>query len=91
MAPINLKVQDCSSSFEWVWDVMSNQEVVDMVAVVIRSYDFTDSVSCNNGGAFQEAEEVLAVEAYVRGSSDNFGFISWRHWRTDNIIKKMHY
>mmetsp|Transcript_42101 Transcript_42101/g.101542 ORF Transcript_42101/g.101542 Transcript_42101/m.101542 type:complete len:1109 (-) Transcript_42101:236-3562(-) len=56
-----------------LWDVMSNQEAVDMVAVVIASYDATDRVSWNNGGAFQEAAEVLAVDAYVRGSNDNIG------------------
>jgi len=56
-----------------LWDVMSNQEVVDMVGVVIASYDATDRVSWNNGGAFQEAAEVLAVDAYIRGSNDNIG------------------
>ncbi|CAJ1935648.1 unnamed protein product [Cylindrotheca closterium] len=56
-----------------LWDVMSNQEAVEMVAIVIASYDATDRVSWNNGGAFQEAAEVLAVDAYVRGSNDNIG------------------
>jgi serine/threonine protein phosphatase PrpC len=52
-------------------DVMSNQESVDMVAEVVAAYNSTDPFSWNNGGAFQEAAEVLAVEAYVRGSTDN--------------------
>jgi protein phosphatase 1L len=56
-----------------LWDVMSNQEAVDMVAQVVAAYDATDRVSWNNGGAFQEAAEVLAIDAYVRGSSDNIG------------------
>ena len=56
-----------------LWDVMSNQEAVDRVASVIESYDATDGVSWNNGGAFQEAAEVLAIDAYVRGSTDNIG------------------
>jgi serine/threonine protein phosphatase PrpC len=56
-----------------LWDVMSNHEAVDMVAEVVASYDSTDRVSWNNGGAFQEAAELLAVDAFVRGSSDNIG------------------
>jgi serine/threonine protein phosphatase PrpC len=56
-----------------LWDVMSNQEAVDMVVQVMESYDATDSVSWNNGGAFQEAAEILAIDAYVRGSTDNIG------------------
>jgi serine/threonine protein phosphatase PrpC len=56
-----------------LWDVMSNQEAVDMVAEIMESYDSTDNVSWNNGGAFQEAAEHLAIEAYVRGSTDNIG------------------
>jgi protein phosphatase 1L len=56
-----------------LWDVMSNQEAVDMVVEVMESYDSTDKVSWNNGGAFQEAAEVLAIDAYVRGSTDNIG------------------
>lgn len=56
-----------------LWDVMSNQEAIDMVAQVMSSYDATDRVSWNNGGAFQEASEVLAIDAYVRGSNDNIG------------------
>lgn len=57
-----------------LWDVMTNQEAVDMVAQVVRSYDDSkDRVSWDNGGAFQEAAEVLAVDAFVRGSTDNIG------------------
>jgi protein phosphatase 1L len=56
-----------------LWDVMTNQEAVDMVAQVVNSYDATDHVSWNHGGAFQEAAEALAVDAFVRGSTDNIG------------------
>jgi serine/threonine protein phosphatase PrpC len=56
-----------------LWDVISNQEAVDMVVKVMESYASTDRVSWNNGGAFQEAAEVLAIDAYVRGSTDNIG------------------
>ena len=52
-----------------LWDVMSNQEAVDMVSQTVDAYDATDRVSWNNGGAYQEAAEVLALEAYVRGST----------------------
>ena len=48
-----------------LWDVMSNQEAVDLAWHVMKE---------NKGGtAFQEAAEVLTQEAYVRGSSDNIG------------------
>eukprot|EP00980_Cylindrotheca_fusiformis_P017830 scaffold5649_cov130-Cylindrotheca_fusiformis.AAC.5 len=56
-----------------LWDVISNQEAIDMVAQVMTAYDATDRLSWNNGGAFQEASEVLAIDAYVRGSNDNIG------------------
>ncbi|KAL3908560.1 MAG: hypothetical protein SGILL_008436, partial [Bacillariaceae sp.] len=52
-----------------LWDVMSNQEAVDMVVDTI-----TEAHSSNAGGSlFQDAAERLAVEAYVRGSTDNIG------------------
>lgn len=48
-----------------LWDVMSNQEAVDMVVQVIRA---------NKGNsAYQEAAELLTQESYVRGSLDNIG------------------
>lgn len=59
---------------------MSNQEAVDMVVDVIlqeRVMIFNDTDlsgrSAGGGGVFQEAAERLALEAYVRGSSDNIG------------------
>lgn len=48
-----------------LWDVMSNQEAVDLAWQVIKQ----DKVELG----FQEAAEVLTQEAYVRGSSDNIG------------------
>jgi len=57
-----------------LWDVMTNQEAVDMVAEVVKTYNSTnDHMNWNHGGAFQEAAEVLAVDAFVRGSTDNIG------------------
>ena len=56
-----------------LWDVMSNEEAVEMVAFVLGSYIETDHVSRDDGGAFQEAAHSLAIEAYVRGSTDNIG------------------
>ncbi|OEU14926.1 protein serine/threonine phosphatase 2C [Fragilariopsis cylindrus CCMP1102] len=60
-----------SLASDGLWDVMSNQEAVDMVVDIIlrenmEMYDAAD-------GPFQEAAERLAVEAYVRGSTDNIG------------------
>ncbi|KAL3762105.1 hypothetical protein ACHAW5_008845 [Stephanodiscus triporus] len=48
-----------------LWDVMNNQEVVDLAWQVIKGN--------KNGTAYQDAAEVLTQEAYVRGSSDNIG------------------
>jgi protein phosphatase 1L len=48
-----------------LWDVMSNQEAVDLAWQVMKG--------SKGGTAFQEAAEVLTQEAYVRGSSDNIG------------------
>jgi len=56
-----------------LWDVMSNQEAVDMVVQVIRKYDPDHGISWEDGGAFQEAAQRLTEEAYVRGSTDNIG------------------
>eukprot|EP00956_Cyclotella_meneghiniana_P007644 scaffold10249_cov59-Cyclotella_meneghiniana.AAC.13 len=44
-----------------LWDVMSNQEAVEMVL---------DTLQKNEGAAFQVAAESLTQEAYIRGSSD---------------------
>ena len=49
-----------------LWDVMSNQEAVDLAWQVISENEMSDT-------AYQEAAEVLTQEAYVRGSSDNIG------------------
>jgi len=48
-----------------LWDVMSNQEAVDLAWQVIKGH--------HSGTSYQEAAEVLTQEAYVRGSSDNIG------------------
>ena len=74
-----------------LWDVVSNQEAVDMVVDIIlrhneahasRYEDTTreialfpsnDDSDTEDGGPFQESAERLAVEAYVRGSTDNIG------------------
>jgi len=82
-----------------LWDVMSNQEAVDMVVEIILQYNeahassiqsgdntrelalfpFYDGTADDqddeegNGGPFQQSAERLAVEAYVRGSTDNIG------------------
>ena len=57
-----------------LWDVMNNQEAVDLVEQVIQKYDSVNEIGWEeHGGAFQEAAEVLTQEAYVRGSTDNIG------------------
>mmetsp|Transcript_107913 Transcript_107913/g.220287 ORF Transcript_107913/g.220287 Transcript_107913/m.220287 type:complete len:270 (+) Transcript_107913:226-1035(+) len=82
-----------------LWDVMSNQEAVDMVVdIILRQhgeafetntkatgevalFPFEDGAlhadhdadDEGSGGPFQESAERLAVEAYVRGSTDNIG------------------
>jgi serine/threonine protein phosphatase PrpC/serine/threonine protein kinase len=56
-----------------LWDVMNNQEVVDMVNEVLEAYSLSEGISWEEGGAFQEAAERLTREAYVRGSTDNIG------------------
>lgn len=50
---------------------MSNQEAVDLVVNVILSS--TGDASVAGGSVFQDAAEQLALEAYVRGSTDNIG------------------
>ena len=76
-----------------LWDVMSNQEAVDMVVdIILQQNEAHNANASNNGnagevalfpgnntnneegsGSFQESAERLAVEAYVRGSTDNIG------------------
>lgn len=57
-----------------LWDVINNQEAVDLVEQVIQKYDSIHERGWEeHGGAFQEAAEVLTQEAYVRGSTDNIG------------------
>lgn len=57
-----------------LWDVFTNQEAVDRVEQVIQKYDPGRTKGWEeDGGAFQEAAEVLTQEAYVRGSTDNIG------------------
>ena len=45
------------------------------VALLPRSSSHSDDIENEeeNGGPFQESAERLAVEAYVRGSTDNIG------------------
>jgi serine/threonine protein phosphatase PrpC len=56
-----------------LWDVLSNQEAVDMVTQAVRAHDSRHGIGWESGGAFQEAAETLTQEAYVRGSTDNIG------------------
>jgi serine/threonine protein phosphatase PrpC len=55
-----------------LWDTMSNQEAVDMVVDVILQAS-SEETTVEGGSIFQDAAERLAVEAYVRGSTDNIG------------------
>ena len=52
-----------------LWDVISNQEAVELVALTVQRY----GQHWKDTGAFQEAAEILTQEAYVRGSTDNIG------------------
>jgi protein phosphatase 1L len=57
-----------------LWDVVTNEEAVNLVSQVVVSYDTEDNgLSWEEGGAFQKAAERLTQEAYVRGSTDNIG------------------
>jgi hypothetical protein len=47
------------------------QYIVNLVAQTITAYQ--GKSSNHFGGAYQEASEVLTLEAYVRGSTDNIG------------------
>jgi len=50
-----------------LWDVVNNDDAVNMVAQTIRSYQSNSTKQ--DAGAYQEASEVLTLEAYVRGST----------------------
>ena len=54
-----------------LWDMVSNTEAVELVSQTIASYQ--NNATKDFGGAYQEASEVLTLEAYVRGSTDNIG------------------
>jgi len=53
-----------------LWDVMSNEEAVDLVNLVLQKFEHEHRGSIE-GETFQEAAEMLTKEAYVRGSTDN--------------------
>lgn len=56
-----------------LWDVMSNQEVNDMVLQGMDEFDPSHGITWEEGGAYQEAAQMLTHQAYIRGSSDNIG------------------
>jgi len=56
-----------------LWDVVSNQEAVDMVVEVYKESRVKKSISMDDGGPFQVASRRLTHEAYIRGSTDNIG------------------
>lgn len=60
-----------------LWDVMTNQEVVDMVDWKMnKSLEGSSNAPEHSGEkeyAFQQAAESLVHEAYIRGSTDNIG------------------
>lgn len=55
-----------------LWDTVSNQEAVDLVAQVV-SESAKHSTSWRETASLQQAAEALTLEAYVRGSTDNIG------------------
>jgi len=73
---VTMKINDEMPCFiilasDGLWDALSNQEAVDLVEQVIQKYD--RGSWDEDGGAFQEAAEILTQEAYTRGSTDNIG------------------
>lgn len=64
-----------------LWDTMSNDEAVELVAQYVSSSSSNNNHShidkertkWYESAAFQRAAEALTLEAYVRGSSDNIG------------------
>lgn len=55
-----------------LWDTVSNQEAVDLVAEVVTESSRNAS-SWREAAGLQQAAEALTHEAYVRGSTDNIG------------------
>lgn len=55
-----------------LWDTVSNQEAVDLVAQVVAEVA-KDSADWHETAGLQQAAEALTHEAYVRGSTDNIG------------------
>lgn len=53
-----------------LWETLSNQEAVDMVALVVSE---SSSSMVHETAGWQQAAEALTHEAYVRGSTDNIG------------------
>jgi len=56
-----------------LWDTMSNQETVDIVAQVVSESVVGNSSSWRETSSMQQAAEALTHEAFVRGSTDNIG------------------
>lgn len=57
-----------------LWDTVSNQEAVDMVAEVIsEEVTAKSAVSWRESVGLQKAAEALTLESFVRGSTDNIG------------------
>ena len=55
-----------------LWDTVSNQEAVDLVAHVVTE-TVRNASSWPQIASMQKAAEALTLEAYVRGSADNIG------------------
>ena len=55
-----------------LWDVMSNQEAIDMIFELLRK-ESSRTGDWRETAVMQMAAEALTQEAYVRGSTDNIG------------------